>query len=124
MTTAVAIMVPGHAETAFGAGASDSNFRPLTQQEIDAVSGAWILNAIGAIVGAAGGAVGAFTAGGDITDILIAAGAGGVGGAIAPLRSIAQAGAVFLVTGVGAHVAVDLYQIADMWELGSGSGSN
>lgn len=95
--------------------------RELSSDEIDEVNGAWIVNAVGFVVGGVAGAAGAYTAGGGVEAILTAGGLGALGGAINPFGSIARsAGAAFAT----AHVGTNLSQMSDLgWTGGFFDGS-
>jgi hypothetical protein len=66
--------------------------RELTQEELDAIKGAWLLNAIGAVVGGISSGAGAYiSSGGDWRATGIAAAGGAAAGFIFPWNSVRSA---------------------------------
>lgn len=77
----------------------------LAPDEIDNVSGAWVANAVGAGLGAYGGAVtGYVTSGGDWRAAAVGAMGGAAVGAINPIAGLGQANRAIVSAGVGAGV--------------------
>ncbi|MGX6646424.1 hypothetical protein ACWCOP_00605 [Maricaulaceae bacterium MS644] len=85
--------------------------RELSMDEIEEVSGAWIANAVGGVIGGLGGAAGAWSAGGGTTAII----AGGLGGAAAgvinPVSGVANGGRLLGGAFLSTHVAEDALQV-------------
>lgn len=82
--------------------------RELTPDEVEEVNGAWVANAIGAVVGGIGGGVAGYvTSGGSVRSAIAGAAGGAIVGAISPVRGVlgaANAVRVLHATGVGAAV--------------------
>lgn len=69
-----------------------TDLRELTREELDRIQGGWLLNAAGAIVGAASSGAGAYTSsGGNLRTTALAAAGGAVAGTIFPWNSVRSA---------------------------------
>jgi len=83
--------------------------RELTREELEAIQGAWVANAIGGVVGAVSGGVSSYiTSGGDWRATATGAIGGGVAGIISPIssvRSAAQAIGAGALSGAGTALA-------------------
>ena len=67
---------------------AEMDFRELTLEEIDDVDGAWVLNALGALVGGVATAAGVSAAGGGYGAIAAGFAGGAVAGAFNPASSV------------------------------------
>ena len=76
----------------------ESLIRELDLSEIDEVNGAWVMNALGALVGGVSTAAGVSMAGGGYGAIAAGFVGGAVGGAVNPISSV---GSVFRTIGGG-----------------------
>lgn len=86
-----------------------TEFRELSREELEAIQGAWVANAIGGVVGAVSGGVSSYIAsGGDWRSTATGAIGGGVAGLISPIssvRSAAQAIGAGALSGAGTALA-------------------